>query len=52
MRSEGVARFSLHPDGTPNEVVLGPLPVTMQPMAGKQADTEEDLLFAHEAVPG
>ena len=48
MRAEGVARFSLHPDGTPNEVVLGPLPVTMPPMAGKQAESDEDLLFAHE----
>lgn len=52
MRSEGVARFSLHPDGTPNEVVLGPLPVTMQPMAGREVEDDTDLLFAHEAVPG
>lgn len=48
MRAQGVARFTLHPDGTPAEVVLGALPVTMPPMATRQAVTDEDLLFAHE----
>jgi len=51
MRAEGVARFTLHPDGTPAEVVLGPLPVVAMPTATKpQAESDEDLLFAHEAA--
>lgn len=51
MRAEGVARFSLHPDGTPAEVVLGPLPGTgMQPLATKVAEDDEELLFGHERV--
>jgi len=50
MRAQGVARFTLHPDGTPSEVVLGSMPVTMPPMAPPRVETDEELLFAHEGL--
>lgn len=53
MRAQGVAQFELHPDGTPSKVTLGQLPSVMKPLAlPSAADTDEALLFAHEAVPG